>query len=273
MPVKIKLGLREAPHVWDFRLRNDLTVVEATVPANAEGWVSFNLNTHVKPGKLYYVYTIGKYPGIFWKAFHETDGEPNQVPVGTSAAVLPDKTPYSEKGATFKEIFSPVELKDIPGAGTEGHWLPLTGGKSLSLRLTPESSPYQPVNIIKGTNRPDMWSNIWVSDPQQNLPASVELAWASPVEFNKVQLTFDTDQNRRVTLPLFRYPDCVKDYVIEYHNGTSWKKIISEEDNYMRRREHQFDKIKAGKLRVTVLATNGASTARIYEVRVYNEQV
>jgi hypothetical protein len=41
----------------------------------------------------------------------------------------------------------------------------------------------------------------------------------------------------------------------------------------MRRREHQFDKIKAGKLRVTVLATNGAKTARIYEVRVYNEQV
>lgn len=273
MPVKIKLGIREAPHVWDFRSRNNLVVVEATVPANSEGWVSFNLNTHVKPGKLYYIYTIGKYPDIFWKSFHETEGEPNQVPIGTSAAILPDKTPYSEKGATFKEIFSPVELKDIPGAGTEGHWMPLTGGKSLCIRLTPDSSPYQPMNIIKGTNRPDMWSNIWVSDPRKNLPASIELEWKAPVEFNKVQLTFDTDQNRRVILPLFRYPDCVKDYVIEYYNGTSWKKVLSQEDNYIRRREHQFDKIKAGKIRITILATNGANTARIYEVRAYNEPV
>lgn len=76
-----------------------------------------------------------------------------------------------------------------------------------------------------------------------------------------------------MTLPLFRYPNCVKDYVIEYPTGTSWRKILSEEGNYIRRREHQFDKIKANKLRITVLATNGANTARIYEVRVYNEQV
>jgi hypothetical protein len=272
-PAKIRLGLREAPHVWDFRSGNDLTVVEATVPANTQGWVSFNLKAQVKPGKLYYVYTVGKYPGIFWKAFHETEPAPNQVPIGTTAAVLPDKTNFSEKGATFKEIFSPVELKDIPGAGTEGHWKPLTEGKSLCIRLTPDSLPYQPVNIIKGTNRPDMWSNIWVSDPRQALPASIVLEWKSQVVFNKVQLTFDTDQNRRMILPLFRYPDCVKDYVIEYHNGTSWKKILSQEDNYIRRREHQFDTVKTNKLRITVLATNGAGTARIYEVRVYNEKI
>jgi hypothetical protein len=112
-----------------------------------------------------------------------------------------------------------------------------------------------------------------VSDPRQALPASIVLEWKSQVVFNKVQLTFDTDQNRRMILPLFRYPDCVKDYVIEYHNGTSWKKILSQEDNYIRRREHQFDTVKTNKLRITVLATNGAGTARIYEVRVYNEKI
>lgn len=124
-----------------------------------------------------------------------------------------------------------------------------------------------------GTNCPDMWSNIWVSDPQQNLPVSIELEWSAPVEFNKIQLIFDTDQNLRVILPLLRYPDCVKDYVTEYHNGTSRKKVLNQENNYIRRREHQFDKIKAGKLRITVLAANGANTARIYEVRAYNEIV
>lgn len=271
--VKIKLGLREAPHVWDFRSRNNLVVVEGTVPPKSEGWVSFNLSRHLKPGKLYYIYTLGKYPDIFWKAFYETEGEPNQIPVGTTAAILPNKTPYSEQGETFKEIFSPVELKDIPGAGTEGHWRPLTEGKSLCMRLTPDSAPFEGINVVKGTNRPDMWSNIWVSDPGKKLPACIELEWDTQQEFNQVQLTFDTDQNRRVILPLFRYPDCVKDYVIEYHNGTSWNKILDQKDNYIRRRVHQFDKIIANKLRITILSTNGADTARIYEVRVYNEHV
>lgn len=272
-PTKIKLALREAAHVWDFRSRNNLAFAEATIPANSEGWIRFNLGTKVTPGKLYYVYTVGKYPGIFWKEFRETDGQPNQVPVGTSAAFLPDKTPFSEKRTTFKEIFSPVELKDIPGAGTEGHWKPLTRGRSLCMRITPDSAPYQPGNVIRGTNRPDMWTNIWISDSQQILPASLELDWGAPIEFNTIQLTFDTDQNRRVTLPLFKYPDCVKDYKIEYHNGMSWKKLLEQTDNYVRRREHRFEKIKASKLRIRVLASNGTATARIYEVRVYNELV
>lgn len=270
---KIRLGLREAAHVWDFRSQKDLTSAEAVIPAHTETWVSFALRKKVAPGKLYYIYIVGKYPGIFWKAFHETDGQPNQVPVGTTAARLPDKSPYSEKRTTFREIFSPVGLKDIPGAGKEGHWRPLTHGRCMSLRIYPEVSPYQPENIIKGTNRPDKWTNIWISDPQQPLPASLELSWDSPVDFNKIQLTFDTDQNRRIILPLFRYPDCVKDYMIEYHNGISWTKLLQQKDNYIRRREHQFKKVKTDKLRFTVLATNGAPTARIYEVRVYQEEV
>lgn len=102
---KIQLALREAAHVWDFRSRNNLTFAEAVVPANSEGRIRFNLGTKVTPGILYYVYTVEKYPDIFWKEFRETDGQPNQVPVGTSAAFLPDKTPFSEKRTTFREIF------------------------------------------------------------------------------------------------------------------------------------------------------------------------
>ena len=115
-------------------------------------------------------------------------------------------------------------------------------------------------------------TDIWISDPGKSLPAFLQLEWDSPVEFNMVQLTFDTDQNRRVTLPLFRYPDCVKDYTLEYHNGSSWEQIIKEEGNYTRRRIHLFDEIKSNKLRISIQATNGASTARVYEVRVYNEE-
>ena len=49
----------------------------------------------------------------------------------------------------------------------------------------------------------------------QALPQHVELAWKSPQSFNTVLLTFDTNTGRRENLPLFRYPDCVKDYDLQ----------------------------------------------------------
>lgn len=269
-PETVRLGLREAPFVWDFRSEEDIKIAESIVPANNDGWITFEFEIRIIPGKLYYVYT-DKHPGIFWKSFKDSENKSSEIPVGTTAAVLPEKTAYSEKSETFRELFPDVSLKDIPGAGKSGHWNPLTMGKSLCLKLVPESNPYRPENVIKGTNRPDKWSNIWISDPEKGLPASLTLEWESPVEFNTVQLTFDTDQNKIVTLPLFRYPECVKDYTLEYFNGSSWNQIIKEEDNYMRRRVHKFDKVKTNKLKINIMATNGVNTARIYEIRVYNE--
>lgn len=120
MPVKMRLGLREAPYVWDFRVQEDVKVTEAEVPANNEGWVSFDFNAKVTPGKLYYIYT-DKQPEIFWNSFKDTDNKPSGIPIGTTAAVLPEKTAYSQKSETFRELFPDVALKDIPGAGKEGH--------------------------------------------------------------------------------------------------------------------------------------------------------
>ena len=39
----------------------------------------------------------------------------------------------------------------------------------------------------------------------------------------------------------------------------------------MRRCEHRFERVSAEKLRLNVLATNGVKSARVYEVRVYDE--
>ena len=84
-------------------------------------------------------------------------------------------------------------------------------------------------------------------------------------------LTFDTNTGRRENLPLFRYPDCVKDYDLEARLRGSWKTIASARNNYMRRRDHRFDRLEADALRLKVLATNGAPSARVYEIRVYDE--
>jgi hypothetical protein len=123
--------------------------------------------------------------------------------------------------------------------------------------------------VVVGTSRPDRWSNIFVSDPEGGSPALLELRWPQPVISGYVQVTFDTDVNRRVERPLFRCPDCVKRYDIAFATGGGWKVIAEEGDNYNRWRSHTFDPIHSDRLRIQVYETNGAKSARIYEVRVY----
>src|SRR5690606_33020096 len=94
-------------------------------------------------------------------------------------------------------------------------WRPHTEGRILSFRVHPTQFPFDGQNVVRGTNRPDTWTNIWISEPSLPLPAWIELAWDTPRRFNTVQVTFDTNMSHRVTLPLFRYPDCVRDYDLE----------------------------------------------------------
>lgn len=179
-PTTISLGLRRAQHVWDFRSSEDLAKATAILPANHKGYVRFDLNAPVRPGSLYFVH-LDAHPDLAWALFSEKEGEPSAVPVGTSAA-------------------------DLPGGSK---WRTLTHGQSFGLRILPEQRPYDAQNAVRGTNRPDLWPNVFVSDPARALPAWIELRWSHPVSFNQAQLTFDTNCNRRVTLPLFRYPECV----------------------------------------------------------------
>jgi hypothetical protein len=139
------------------------------------------------------------------------------------------------------------------------------------MRVAPENRCYEPANVITGTNRADMWTNIWISDPAQQLPAWIELRWPQPISLTTVQLTFDTNQNVLERAPLFRHPDCVRDYDVAVHDGLNWRPVASLRDNYHRRRVHEFERLTSDRLRVTALATNGSPSARIYEIRVYDE--
>ncbi len=54
-------------------------------------------------------------------------------------------------------------------------------------------------------------------------------------------------------------------------SGKEWKSLVKVEGNYERRRVHSFPEVESSKVRVTVHGTNGAKSAIIYEVRLYNE--
>jgi hypothetical protein len=62
----------------------------------------------------------------------------------------------------------------------------------------------------------------------------------------------------------------VKDYTIRVQTSGVWRDLLTVHDNYDRRRVHHFESVQADRLRIDVLATNGAPTARVYEVRVYD---
>ena len=114
-------------------------------------------------------------------------------------------------------------------------------------------------------------TNQWASDPAQGLPQWIELALPQPAQVNTVYLTFDTDLNNRYhDEPLVR--QCVKDYRLEYHDGTQWHVLAQVTDNYQRRRVHRFPAVTADKLRLTVEATGGDKSARVFEIRAYHEK-
>ena len=142
------------------------------------------------------------------------------------------------------------------------------------------SAEYGPQNSVPGIGTPEIVNgvsrseegkpNIWVSAPGEPLPQYVELDFGEAEEFNTVYLTFDTNLNK---LPHpGAAPECVSDYALYISDGGSWVNILTEKGNHQRRRKHTFNQVTAQKLRVEVQATNGADTARIYEVRVGNEQ-
>ncbi len=240
---QVTLSLRRVEHAWDLRPSPVIAKATATVQAGYKGYVPFALHARTRPGSLYFA-SIDAQPELAWAMFSDIDGRPSQVPVGSTAADLP------------------------PG----GFWRPFTRGRSLVLRVSPEQRPYTAQNVVRGTNRPDRWTNIFVSDPAQSLPAWIELRFPSPVQCNQVQITFDTDTSRRIALPLFHYPECVKRYEVAIAQGGGWKTIAAEDNNYFRRRVHRFDSVTTNRLRIHVLETNGAAEARIFEVRVYNEK-
>jgi hypothetical protein len=71
------------------------------------------------------------------------------------------------------------------------------------------------------------------------------------------------------TLPIV--PQTVRDYELSYHDGANWTVLATETNNFQRRRVHRFAPVAATKLRLTIQATNGHPSARVFEIRAYDE--
>ncbi|MGD0124020.1 MAG: FAD-dependent oxidoreductase [Terriglobia bacterium] len=239
-PAEVEVALRDAAHVWDFRASGDLASSSAVIQPGFEGFIRFALNTKTKPGKFYYAY-IGRHEGVAWALHADEPGKPSLVPVGTTPA-------------------------DLPGGN---RWRPLAGGQSFCIRLSPEQRPYSPTNLVRGGTRPDLWTNFYTSDPAQPFPQWIELSLSRPTRISQIHITFDTDVNRHVDLPLYRSYECVKQYDVAAWVDGQWKAVAAEGNNYHRKRVHSFDPVVSDRIRINIHSTHGAKAARLYEVRVY----
>ena len=147
-------------------------------------------------------------------------------------------------------------------------------------RLNPISYPYGGNNVINGVARPTDWPNLWISDPQKPLPQFLEIDFKAPKKINTIYVTFDSNLDENIYL----FPpwgilgttrvikECVRDYALYFHNGSSWIKIFQIVGNYQRHRIHHLKPVITRKLRLEIQATNGTTEARIFEVRVYGER-
>jgi len=233
-PIELTLGLRSAEDVWDFNQKEDICRANASLPPYSVKWVKFQLNQPVSPHRLYWVYLEPR-EGVFWHCS-------TRSPVGTTSA---------------RRILDIWKRDKI----------------AYAFRVDPPSRPYEPENVVSGVTRPEKWTNIWISDPWASFPQYLDLDFGKEVTFNVVYLIFDTNLNLvyKYIPPFFRAPECVKDYELLYWKEEKWSSLVKVHGNYERRRVHRFSPIITKKLRLQINSTNGAPSAHVYEVRVYNE--
>jgi hypothetical protein len=221
--------------IWDFSSQECLKEARADIDPHCLSWIGFDLNISVEPGRLYWI-AIKSGAEVYWRYSQH-------APTGTVSASRIIRNWSAQKGA-------------------------------YSMRLLPESRPYEPENLLSGVTRPEAWTNLWISDPHDGFPQYVEYDFGRTIEFNTIQLVFDTNLHmaHMATPALYRFPECVRHYVIYTEKGGSWKPSVEVTDNYQRRREHRFEPLSTSKLRIEILGTNGDPSARLYEVRVYHQQ-
>ncbi|NUQ00639.1 MAG: hypothetical protein HUU35_12375 [Armatimonadetes bacterium] len=239
-PAELTLTVHEADGIWDLEGLARPPLTTGTARATA-GWTRFGVNLELAPQRFHWFRLQGP-AGVAWR--YAADDALGTV----SSFVRPDGTLW----------FAP---------STWARW------KSMAIRLEPAPRPYSAQQAISGVARPERQVNAWISDPTQALPQWLEVRLPEPREVDTAQLLFDTQLNRinYVTPGLFRAPECVRDYLLKLEVAGQWRRVAEVSGNYQRRCEHRFEPLRATAARLTVLATNGDPSARVYALRLYRE--
>jgi len=237
-PVELTAHLRGAAGELDFSSHTDIAVAKATLRPGAERWVRFDFKATVK--EPYFYVWLPTSRGVSWRLM-------KKAPAGSGRAY----------------------------GGTENRPWTTHGGQYYSIATEPPRAlpvDIRAGNVIDGVARiVGKESHVWASDQTKPLPQWIELDFGKPTTFNTAQITFDTDMNLRWPAKPLAI-QCVSDYEIACDDGSGgWRTLADIKDNFQRWRPHRFPDVTARRLRLTVSKTHGDPSARVFEMRVYNE--
>ena len=219
--------------------------IDFVLPANYEGWYAIPVSENMCLKDEYnddvrYCIEIDKADGVFWSV--------------------------SDKHYDF--------CRRCEYSKNEEDYLTFYDGHSYNISPTPFYG--EPENVIDGVNR--RWAtnpvHMWIAEKTGK--QSLTLNFENAVKCNTVHITFDSLKRAYSTMPL----DCgkrvndilVKHYTVEALIDGEWKTLADVDNNYHRFNKVEFDGVNAQKIRINALETWGEGTARIYEVRVYDER-
>jgi hypothetical protein len=239
----LKVDMFPCQDLWDLRRNERICSVTLTVGPKFEGWVPIPVG---KTDLNQQFYRFEFFPGGHPISLRLVDGDgKSQIkPVGAYAA----EDPNGSGSWDVREAYR----------------------KCLAMKFAPEQFPYSAGNVIHGVPRPEKWTNIWISD--EGCAQHLDLTFDQIQTIRQIHITWDTNLERSYsrTPPLFRAPECVKDYeILGLTQADEWVLIVSVQGNFQRKRVHDFPTQAVKAVRIQIQSTNGAQEARIYEVRIY----
>lgn len=172
------------------------------------------------------------------------------------------------------EKVSRASVQEPPdGIGVERveFWLPerRPGGKNFAMKLAEPMDFFQPLEVLRGPQRPTVKPNAWVAATDDSSP-ELTLCWEEPVSLKKIVLCFDTDFDHPMETVQMGHPEreipfCVKDFDLIDDQGNV---IYEGRNNHATRHAAEFAAVETRRLTVRVLSTHGAPAA-VFKIQCF----
>ncbi|OQA84299.1 MAG: FAD dependent oxidoreductase [Lentisphaerae bacterium ADurb.Bin242] len=216
--------------MYEFTTGEVLAKAEAEIGVGTAVEAEFRLRAEVEPGKRYYIRLTG------------TGG----LSVCYARCYLPG-------------VYKARKI----AAG----WPPKGDNRNLCCRFQPEQRPFEAENLLNTHNRGGDHLSVWISDPAKGFPQTAEIVFPEKKSCGCVELVFDTNLDAVNIYSL--QEECVRDYRLEGVCDGKPVALAEVSGNFLRFRKHIFQPLMLDGLRLTVNASNGAPSARVYQIRAY----
>ena len=200
--------------------------------------------------------------------------------VGTAAAIAVqnDCSPRQVGEKYIRQLQQKLLKNDcyIPGHANQDE---KDMARSAQVTATSQIPGGEAVNVINGVSRGvNDKTNCWISESLEQ-HQSISLALKETAVVREVRLTFDTDlsheiqptliKNVKKRQPKYLPVELVKDYQVELIAGGNVVASQQISENGQRLNVLQFEDVACDTVKITVQATHGCNSARIFEIRIY----